>query len=697
MSIEEDIEYRFFLTDLLSNEILSEVPFKNVQYGRQLRVAGDFSGDIPFIETTKGLNLYEATMPGRAGLYVMRNGVCVWGGIVWSRSYSVESKELKISASEFISYFYHRSIWQTLIYGSFYIGIASFSVNSSLGIVTTEIPHGFSPGNNVNITFTSPSIDGIRVVKQVTAANQFTFDTLSGDVLNTNINTGTVRGLVDTFDFVRDILNLAATDLAGINFANEEIEPAFQEEVAIISKQRFDNKVTLETINPHDLVIGQEINVYQAGSDLDGAYVVIDTPNKTTLIYELFGPNVPKSPLPGIKIINVVSKSLQAAFGAVSPETPATATITLAEPHGAFAGQTVFLDGIDSFFSGKLDKRYNGLVEITEIPDSTSFRYLTSGVLSESTTNVIGGIATFGSKITFGTYGSFSYNGDIGIGISNETSDLYQEQKIYRGYELKTVGEILEEFSENINGFEYRIDCDYDFDTASFTRTFVLVNTSNLEPLEEGGIADASRFGADQYVFEYPGNISTFSIDESAENSATRMFTIGKIDDISGDASQPYAAASATELLSNPKGRSWPLLDEVETVDGVANELELYFYAKDYLFDSIPPISEFDLSINGSLPPVVGSYVPGDFCSIIIDDQFVRERLASDSEPRDDILIRKIVGYSVTVPNSPHYPESVTLELITDWKAEDGDKQVGGERLASNNTSIGGEGGDSGY
>jgi hypothetical protein len=198
----------------------------------------------------------------------------------------------------------------------------------------------------------------------------------------------------------------------------------------------------------------------------------------------------------------------------------------------------------------------------------------------------------------------------------------------------------------------------------------VLLDLSTPPELEEGGTPDFSRFGADQYVFEYPGNIATFKIDESAENAATRMFTMGKIDDISGDSSQPYSAASATELLNNMNGKSWPLLDQSEAVDGVSDEQELYSYAQDYLYESLPPISEFSISVNGSLSPIVGSYKPGDWCSIIVDDQFVRERLASDSEPRDDILVRKIAGYSVTVPDSPHYPEEVSLDLITDWKME---------------------------
>jgi hypothetical protein len=671
MSVEESIEYRFFLTDLLSNEIISEVPFKNISYSRELRRAGKFSGKIPFIEATKGLNLYESTMPGRTGLYVMRNNACVWGGIIWSRSYNVGSEELSVEASEFISYFYKRNVWQTLVYGTEFIGVFSYSINSNLATITTEQPHGFESGDRVRITFTSPLVDGIRTIKQVTAFNQFTFDVASSNVETTLINTGTVRGLVDTFDFVRDILGLASVDLAGINFANEEIEPAQRLEVSIISKQRSNNIVTLTTQEPHNLVIGQEVNVFDVGNDLDGLHIVTDLPNNNTIIYELLGPNVPRTTLSGIKTINVATKALSVSFGAVSPETPAIATITLSENHGASVGQKVLLQGVDSFFSGILDKRYNGLFEIQSIPTPTSFTYTTSGVLGEPTTSVVGGLATFGSRLVYGTYGSFTYNGDIGLDITNETSGLYQDQKIYRGYELKSIGDILEEYSENINGFEYRIDCDYDFNTASFTRNFVLLDLSYAAELEEGGIADIARFGADEYVFEYPGNIFSFEIEESAEEAATRMFTIGKIDDISGDSSQPYAAASAPELLSNPLGKSWPILDETETVDGVSDEAQLYQYAKDYLYESLPPISDFKLEVNGSLSPYVGTYSPGDFCSIIVDDQFVRERLASDAEPRDDILIRKIAGYKVKVPNSPHYPERVELDLIIDWKAED--------------------------
>jgi hypothetical protein len=119
----------------------------------------------------------------------------------------------------------------------------------------------------------------------------------------------------------------------------------------------------------------------------------------------------------------------------------------------------------------------------------------------------------------------------------------------------------------------------------------------------------------------------------------------------------------------------WPVLDLIEEKNDVqtaiAGEEALYEYAKDFLDEARPPEATFSIDVNGSINPVVGDYLPGDWCSIIIDDEFVRLRLGSDLEPRGDIIVRKIVGYKVSVPDTPTFPEKVTLELISEWK-EDG-------------------------
>jgi hypothetical protein len=89
----------------------------------------------------------------------------------------------------------------------------------------------------------------------------------------------------------------------------------------------------------------------------------------------------------------------------------------------------------------------------------------------------------------------------------------------------------------------------------------------------------------------------------------------------------------------------------------------LYAYASRYVGESAPPIMDFSIDINGSLDPVIGTYSVGQWCSIIINDEFFKMRLESDDEPRDDLLVRKIIGMTVSVPDSG-YPESVTLELM---------------------------------
>lgn len=661
MPLEENVEYRYFLTDLLSNDIISEVPFKGVSFERANRRAGAFSGEIPFVEATKGLDLYEATMPGRTGIYVMRNGVCVWGGIIWSREYSVKDRTLSVEGAEFMSYFYHRTIWQTIQYGSDFIGIYSYNTTNGVATITTEFPHGFRVGNVVRITFTNPTVNGTHQITAIPSANTFQFSTTSANS-NGLSTSGAVRSLVDTYDFARDLIYRASTDLAGLNFANEVIKPAKELQVSIISKQRSSNVVTLTTSEDHGIIAGQEIEVVEVDSRLDGFHIATEVPDKRTIRYELLGPDIPRSSLAGIRTINVLGKQLLNNV----------ATLTLETAHGASVGQTVIVEGVDAFFTGRLDTTFNGRFTISGIPSANSFSFSSGGILNVGPEGVAGGVATFGSKVVYGDYGSYVSNGDIGITFENlEKSGFYQDTQVIRGFEQKTVGEILEEYSNTVDGgFEYRIDCDYDYDTASFKRTFKLFQIELSEPPPAGELYPISALGANQYVFEFPGNIIDFTVSESAEDAATRFWTVGRIEDMTDDASQPYAGAAERNQLSNPSGRSWPLLDQVEQLDGIEDELSLYDYSKDFLYESRPPMGEFSITVNGSIAPIVGSYFPGDWCSLIIDDDFVRERLANDQEPRDDIIVRKISSYTVNVPDSPTYPESVDLVLIPDWKVD---------------------------
>jgi hypothetical protein len=682
-----DVKYRYFLTDLVSNSVIAELPFTGVSYERVLKKAGSFTGSIPLIAATSRLNIYDATMPGRTGVYVMRNDVCVWGGIVWGRKYDQSSKTVTIDASEFTSYFYHRNVWQTLLYGSDFIGISSFSITNKIATVITEEPISIDPtrfrvGNYVKVTFTNPVVDGTHQIISIPSANSFTFAVDYGNITSTAITSGAVRKLIDTYDFVRDLMFQLSTDMSGLNFANDVIEPASIKEVSIISKKRDNGRVVLETLEDHSLVPGQEFEIIQVGSGLDGYHSVTEVPDNNTIVFELSGSNVSKTTLPGIQTFYVTKKKLQSNV----------ATLTTHIPHGAISGQTVVINNVDSFFSQRLDENFNGRYVITSTPTSTTFTYnqpSPEGRLYPDIAEVTvsGGTVTVGSKAVYGTFGPYTSNSDLGITVgSNKPSGLYQDTQYLRGYELKSFGEILEDYSDNLDGFEYRIDCDYDFTTASFTRTLVLMDIENPnEVTVSPDMSDEERLGFNNLVFEFPGSISTFSVEESAEDAATRFFVEGNITDLSDAASQPYAVAADTSLLNNPLGKSWPLLDQVEMVNNTADETILYSYAQEYLYESKPPMGDFNISVNGSLSPTVGTYVPGQWCSLIIDDPFVLARLESDQEPRSDIIVRKINGYKVSVPDAPSFPETVDLDLITDWKVDKSGETAGLKKTTKGN------------
>lgn len=269
------------------------------------------------------------------------------------------------------------------------------------------------------------------------------------------------------------------------------------------------------------------------------------------------------------------------------------------------------------------------------------------------------------------TYGGFPGNADIGIDFSTRGySGVDVKPTLYRGFELVSVGEALDKYSDNIDGFEYRIDCSFDEATQKFNKTFVLIPINYPDPPAEGELSPLSRFGADKYVFEYPGNISNVSINESAENSSTRFFALGS-NDSGADVGANYSAASDTELLGfDSFGRKWPLLDDDEKIDNTDDKNVLYTYAKKYMTEARPPDAEISIALNGALEPAVGSYAPGDWCAIVIDDAFVRARLATDLEPRDNVLVRKIEAYSVSVPDGVTFPEKVVLKVVPEWEVD---------------------------
>ena len=649
---EYSVEYRYFTTDLLTNQVLAEIPFKGVSYERSIRTAGKFSGNIPVIPETLGMNLYDSTMPGKTAVYVMRDDVCVWGGIIWNRNYDIITRMLSVEASEFTSYLYRRVIWKTWTHD--FTATCTASSNVVSFTLAAGSSYTFAANSIARVVFSSVEkfkFNGYYTILSSPSPTSNTFSvTITGypDSIADDLEQASIYVRSDTYDYVRQLLSLLNVDFSSTSFPNDEIEPASEFFEYLTNISRTSAVATATTASDHGLIPGQVVEIANVGGTFDGTKTVTSTPTANTFTYTSGGANT--SSVLTVSTANVSTRTLVGNTATFV----GNVTIVTSSSHGFDAGDFVTVSGVDSLV--------DGTYSITATTANT-FNYEIVSNESVPTTTIVGGTASVGPYVISNSYGPFLSQSDVDIDVStNDYSGKGVINKNSRGYELETVGNLLEEYSNTIDGFEYRIDCSYDISTSSFKRTFVLMPIDFPNPPATGQVSDPSRFGADQVVFEYPGNIISANMEESAREAATRFWVLGDIGDLGDDASQPYAAASAIDLLE----AGWPLLDDIETTKETGDEDVLAQYAEQFLNESRPPISNFEITVNGSLQPEVGTYDPGDWCSIIFTDEFVNLRLASDLEIRDTVIIRKIDSFSVSVPDSPSFPETVNLTLVTE-------------------------------
>lgn len=103
--------YRFLWADLLTGEVQGEVPLESASFGWILNAPGPITLTLPLRPNRpdKVATLTESTFaPGRTSLFVLRDNVPLWGGILWTVSASVEDNTLVAEGEGFLSYFRKR-------------------------------------------------------------------------------------------------------------------------------------------------------------------------------------------------------------------------------------------------------------------------------------------------------------------------------------------------------------------------------------------------------------------------------------------------------------------------------------------------------------------------------------------------------------------------------------------------------------
>jgi len=264
---------------------------------------------------------------------------------------------------------------------------------------------------------------------------------------------------------------------------------------------------------------------------------------------------------------------------------------------------------------------------------------------------------------------------NIGLTVDPVLSGRTQDKQFFQGGQLTSFGEAIEGFSDNLNGFEYNIDVDWNLARNRFTKQLVF-RPAPPSQLPLYAIYQGERTGIEENFFEFPGNILSVGYEDTVDDSATRQFVVGvQPDQVEGapeDAPQPPPLRGSWNnepYLST----QWPLLEMVESSDhtDVSRVETLKGYAQSIGQRVHPPIPGWSVTVDGSLNPQPGSYRPGDWCRFVVSDPFLGESFKTEGDLEYKVFTKRIIAFSVSVPDTTQLPETVELTLVDEANDEE--------------------------
>lgn len=142
-------QYVYLVCDLLTDQLLANIPLTGVSFSRRVSRIGDFSGTWKIPDRNQAI-LADAISKGsgRYAIWVLRDNVVWWGGIIWNCQGKIGARSydsVSIQAATFESYLDHRYIeqdWVTSASHDIVVGpllawqsVQSYA-NSNIGVQT---------------------------------------------------------------------------------------------------------------------------------------------------------------------------------------------------------------------------------------------------------------------------------------------------------------------------------------------------------------------------------------------------------------------------------------------------------------------------------------------------------------------------------------------------------------------------------
>lgn len=140
-------DYRVLYTNLVSGDILGELPVRDFSVSEALNAPGAFSLTLPLEHSSVSAS---DIVPAATGVYFERDGVILWGGILWTTRADVAANTMEMAGEGFLSYFRRRFIASTLTYSATYqeniakglIDHAQTVAGGDIGVQTASVSSG---------------------------------------------------------------------------------------------------------------------------------------------------------------------------------------------------------------------------------------------------------------------------------------------------------------------------------------------------------------------------------------------------------------------------------------------------------------------------------------------------------------------------------------------------------------------------
>src|SRR2546423_80807 len=150
-------DYKYTFLSLRDEQVIEEINLSGVFCQRILNNAGQFNGSFSLDQTGKNnADLIAATIPGKTWFVVERAGVLVYWGIVWSRTYQSQAKEVQLYG------------WGFEAYPSRQLILSDFT-RSNIGQmqITADLWNNMQavPGRNINVN--TPAVVNDLVIRSV--------------------------------------------------------------------------------------------------------------------------------------------------------------------------------------------------------------------------------------------------------------------------------------------------------------------------------------------------------------------------------------------------------------------------------------------------------------------------------------------------------------------------------------------------